>query len=72
MKFLKVDKDTYINIDKIILIERYKPNHTPENEYLGDYTMIHFEANQHSKYAHVIMKFDIETVLLRGIKNFQY
>lgn len=72
MKFLKIDEYTYLNIDKIILIERYLYNYNTGKETLN-YTIIHFENNNDlgKRYSSVIIKKNIDEVvqLIRDILN---
>jgi len=58
MKFLKTDDNTYLNIDKIVLIEIFR--HTN-----GEATIIHFDNSNSTKYSSIVINDKIDNIILR-------
>lgn len=58
MKFLKTDDNTYLNIDKIVLIEIFR-----QKEF--DATIIHFDNGNSTKYSSIVIKDKIDNVVFK-------
>lgn len=62
MKFLRIGKNKYVNINKIILIEDYSTT------YPNTTTIIHFENNGNIRDTYAVLPIDIDEVI-KIIKN---